>query len=126
MNFPADRKYTKDHEWVVFADGVATVGITEFAQDELGEIVFVELPDSGTEFSVGDSLCVVESTKAASDVYSPLSGTVSESNTALADSPELINSSPYNEGWMVRFSGITEESLSELMTADEYKMHVGA
>ncbi|MCB0332457.1 MAG: glycine cleavage system protein GcvH [Bdellovibrionales bacterium] len=126
MNFPSDRKYTKDHEWVVFADGVATVGITEFAQDELGEIVFVELPDSGAQFSAGDSLCVVESTKAASDVYSPLAGTVAESNAALTDSPELINSSPYADGWMVRFSGITEEALSGLMSADEYKAHVGA
>ena len=126
MEFPGDLRYTKDHEWVRFDNGSATVGITEFAQDELGEIVFVDLPDVGKKLEKGETICVVESTKAASDVYSPLGGTVEETNPALSDSPEQVNSSPYDEGWMVKLSGVAEDEFTGLMSADEYKGLVNA
>ena len=121
MEFPEKLHYTKEHEWVMVENGVATMGITEFAQDELGEIVFVDLPDAGTQFKQGETLCVVESTKAASDVYSPIGGTVKEVNDSLGDSPDLVNSSPYENGWMVRLEGVDEAELSNLMDVAGYK-----
>jgi glycine cleavage system H protein len=121
MEYPADLKYTKDHEWVKVDGAIVTVGITAFAQEELGEIVFVELPDAGADIASSDSLCVVESTKAASDVYAPLSGKVEEVNEALHDQPDLINSSPYTDGWMVKLSGVSEEELGKLLSVDQYK-----
>lgn len=121
MKFPEDLRYTKDHEWVRYEAGVATIGITEFAQDELGEIVFVELPDAGTELEKGAALCVVESTKAASDVYAPISGKVKETNADLDASPDNVNSSPYDKGWMVKLEGVDEDEINELMDAEEYQ-----
>lgn len=121
MNFPADLKYTKDHEWVRVTDGGAVVGITAFAQDELGEIVYVDLPAVGSAITQKGVLCVVESTKAASDVYAPISGSVVEANARLADEPALVNSDPYGEGWLVKLSGISESELQSLMSADEYR-----
>lgn len=121
MDFPADLKYTKDHEWVRIVDGGAVVGITAFAQDELGEIVFVDLPAAGSSVTQKGVLCVVESTKAASDVYAPISGTVVEANGRLADEPALVNTDPYGDGWLVKLSGITESELSSLMSADDYR-----
>lgn len=126
MNFPNDLKYTKDHEWVRVEGNIATIGITEFAQDELGEIVFVELPASGKELSLGDTMCVVESTKAASDVYAPLSGKVVEGNSALESSPDLVNSSPYTDGWIAKIEGFSESDLSGLMSPEEYTALVGS
>ncbi|MFM1847343.1 MAG: glycine cleavage system protein GcvH [Pseudomonadota bacterium] len=125
MNFPNDLKYTKDHEWVRVEGSVATIGITEFAQHELGEIVFAETPAPGRSFSKGDSLCVVESTKAASDVYAPIGGKVKEGNAALQGNPQLINSDPYGEGWMVKLEGFSTGDVGALMTADQYRTHVG-
>ncbi|MCB9030333.1 MAG: glycine cleavage system protein GcvH [Deltaproteobacteria bacterium] len=125
MEFPSDLKYTKEHEWVRVSGSSATVGITEFAQGELGEIVFVELPSSGKTFNQADSICVVESTKAASDVYTPISGTVSEGNSALESSPELVNSDPYGDGWLIKLSDITESDLEKLMDATEYEKYIG-
>ncbi|MCB0317767.1 MAG: glycine cleavage system protein GcvH [Bdellovibrionales bacterium] len=124
MNFPEDLKYTKDHEWVKLDGNVATIGITDFAQDELGEVVFVELPEIGSEFNKADSICVVESTKAASDVYAPIGGKVIEVNSNLADSPELINSSPYSDAWLVKLENPNLEDLEKLMSVEEYKNHV--
>lgn len=121
MDFPADLKYTKDHEWVRIVDGGAVVGITAFAQDELGEIVFVDLPAAGSSVTQKGVLCVVESTKAASDVYAPISGTVVEANGRLADEPALVNTDPYGDGWLVKLSGITESELPSLMSADDYR-----
>lgn len=121
MNFPADLKYTKDHEWVRVIEGGAVVGITAFAQDELGEIVYVDLPAVGSAITQKGVLCVVESTKAASDVYAPISGSVVEANARLADEPALVNSDPYGEGWLVKLSGISESELQSLMSADEYR-----
>ena len=125
MDFPEDRRYTKEHEWVLLADGIATVGITEFAQQELGDVVFVELPESGKSIQSGDAFCVVESTKAASDVYAPIGGTVSEKNGDLESSPELVNTDPYGQGWIAKFSEPNESDLEKLMDANQYKEFVG-
>ena len=121
MEFPSEYKYTKDHEWVRVEGDLAVVGITEFAQSELGDLVFVDLPQVGKSVATHQSLCVVESTKAASDVYSPLAGTVAERNDALADDPGLINRTPYTEGWIVKLSGVSQAEIAGLMSAEEYK-----
>lgn len=120
MSYPDDRKYTKEHEWVLVDGATAKMGITQHAQEELGEIVFIELPEASTTFAAGDSVCVVESTKAASDVYAPLGGTVLEGNAALEGSPDLVNSDPHGAGWMITFKDFKSEDLDSLMTAEEY------
>jgi glycine cleavage system H protein len=109
----AERNYTETHEWVTVEDGIATVGITDFAQGQLGDVVFVELPSVGREFETGDTLGVVESVKAASDLYSPVAGGVVEVNSSLNDSPERINRDPYGSGWLikVRLNGDLSEGL---------------
>ena len=124
MKFPEECRYTKDHEWVRMEGGLAVVGITEFAQAELGELVFVELPTAGKIVAQKATMCVVESTKAASDVYSPLTGTVVGINEALSTDPGRINSSPYTEGWLVKLSGVSELELNALMSAEQYQKHV--
>ena len=124
MKFPEECRYTKDHEWVRMEGGLAVVGITEFAQAELGELVFVELPTAGKIVAQKATMCVVESTKAASDVYSPLTGTVVGINEALSTDPGLINISPYTEGWLVKLSGVSELELNALMSAEQYQKHV--
>ncbi len=125
MEFPENLKYTKDHEWVRLEGGVATIGITAFAQSELGEVVFADLPAVGKVLKAGETACVIESTKAASDVYSPIGGTVKEVNSALSSQPELVNSSPYDSGWMVRLSNPSEGELGKLMSAGQYKEFLG-
>jgi glycine cleavage system H protein len=125
MEFPVDRKYTKDHEWVKVEGDLAVVGITEFAQAELGDLVFVDLPAIGKSVSQGGVMCVVESTKAASDVYSPLSGTVAVVNETLNGDPGLINRTPYSDGWIVKLSGVDGAALNGLMSAEEYKKLLG-
>lgn len=120
---PDDRRYTKQHEWILSAGDTATVGITDFAQNALGDITFVELPEVGREFQAGEEMAVVESTKAASDIYAPVSGTVSEVNTVLADDPAAINTDPFNRGWLVKLKlGDTAET-EHLMTAGDYSKH---
>ena len=120
-NVPGDLKYSKDHEWIrVEEDGTCTVGITDHAQAALGDLVFVELPEVGSTLAEGDACAVVESVKAASDVYSPLTGEVTAVNEALADAPELVNSDAYGEGWIYRMSLDSEGELEELMSAEEY------
>ena len=121
MNVPDDLKYTKDHEWIRVEGGAAVVGITEFAQNELGELVFVDLPAVGKVLTQHGTLCVVESTKAASDVYAPISGTVKEVNNALQGNPTLVNSAPYTDGWMVRLEKTKADEIKGLMSASEYK-----
>lgn len=121
MNIPDNLKYTKDHEWVLISNNDAVVGITEFAQSELGEIVFVELPAPGATIEKNSTLCVVESTKAASDVYAPLSGVIQEVNTILGDKPDLVNTEPYTGGWLVKISDINSSEFSELLSAEEYQ-----
>jgi glycine cleavage system H protein len=125
MEFPSEYKYTKDHEWVLVEGDKVIVGITEFAQSELGDLVFVDLPVLGKSVATHGTLCVVESTKAASDVYSPVAGTVAERNEGLANDPGLINRTPYTEGWIVKLSGVSQAELAGLMSADEYKKLLG-
>lgn len=119
---PSELKYTREHEWVrVNDDSTVTVGITDHAQAELGDLVFVEVPEVAARFAAGDPAAVVESVKAASDIYSPLAGEVVEANEELADSPELINSDPYGEGWIYRLRPDNMDALGELLGADDYE-----
>ncbi len=118
---PAELKYSDEHEWVsVDADGVALVGITEFAAESLGDVVFVELPEVGASVAQFGKMGEIESVKAVSDLYSPVSGTVAERNESLIDSPELVNESPYQDGWMVRVKLADAAELHNLMFADDY------
>jgi glycine cleavage system H protein len=118
MSVPGDLQYTKSHEWVRVEDGVATVGITDHAQDELGDVVFVELPEMGATLAAGDSFGAVESVKAVSDLYAPVGGEVVEVNGALEDSPEKINEDPYGEGWILKLQ-ISDEG--DLLSAADYE-----
>lgn len=121
MNFPEDLKYTTEHEWIRVEGDIATVGITDFAQEQLGDIVFVELPEEDESIEKGDTFGVVESTKSVSDLYVPLSGTVVESNDPLLDSPEVINEDPYGEGWMIRIKLKSPDEVKELLDAKAYQ-----
>jgi len=121
MEFPEELKYTEEHEWVMVEDEVVTVGITDFAQDQLGDVVFVELPAVGTMVEAGKPFGVVESVKAVSDVYAPVTGEVVEINEELPDSPETINTSPYEDGWMIKIKLSAPEELDGLMDADDYQ-----
>ena len=118
MSIPDDLLYTKSHEWVRMEDDTATIGITDHAQDELGDIVFVELPDEGDTFDVGDSFGTVESVKAVSDLYTPVGGEVVEVNSSLEDAPEKINEDPYGEGWIVKLRTSNE---ADLLSPEEYE-----
>lgn len=122
FEFPTDRRYAESHEWANEQDGVVRVGISDFAQDELGDVVFVELPDEGESFDRGSSFGVVESIKAVSDLYAPVSGTVVDTNDALQDTPELINEDPFGDGWLITLD--PEGELNQLLTADEYRQQV--
>ena len=120
-NIPSELKYTKSHEWVADNEnGTITVGITDHAQELLGDLVFVELPEVGKELDAEDACAVVESVKAASDVYAPVAGEVTEVNEALEDQPELINSDPYGEGWLFKMKVADPDSLESLLSADDY------
>jgi glycine cleavage system H protein len=124
-NIPADLKYLKSHEWVrTLANGVVEVGITDHAQHALGDLVFVEVPEAGRELSAEEACAVVESVKAASDVYAPISGEVTEGNGALADAPELVNQDPYGAGWLMRLRPKTAADVAALMDADAYAKHL--
>jgi glycine cleavage system H protein len=120
MAYPDDLRYSKEHEWVRAGDGSATIGITSFAADELGDIVFIELPEVGGQLTQFGTFGVVESVKAVSDLYSPVSGTVVEVNEALRDAPELLNSDPFGEGWIARVELGDASELDGLMDADAY------
>jgi len=126
VSTPKDLKYSEDHEWVKQEDGKIRLGITEFAQSELGDIVFVELPAEGDEITKGESFGSVESVKTVSELYAPLSGTVVEVNEELEDSPELVNESPYEGAWMVVIEVSDESQLDSLMDADAYDEMVDA
>lgn len=121
MEIPEGLKFTKEHEWVRIEGDTAVVGISHFAQDELGELVYFEPPEVGNVIEKGASLCVVESTKAASDVYAPIGGAIVEVNPDLGESPSLVNESPYNTGWMVKLSSVNKEELGELLSVEEYR-----
>ena len=122
-DLPSDLRYTADHEWLrTEDDGSVVVGITDHAQASLGELVFVELPETGVAFSAGDACAVVESVKAASDVYAPIGGAVVEINEALADSPEKVNEDPYGEGWLFRMQPEDEGEPDALLDAEAYQV----
>lgn len=123
---PSDRRYTKEHEWVKIEGDIATIGITEFAQSELGDVTYVEVPQVGQQLAVGQAFGVVESVKAVSDIYAPVGGEVLEVNGALADEPEQVNSSPYDGAWMIKLRVTDPGTTSELLSAEEYEAHVAA
>ncbi len=121
-NIPSDLKFSKSHEWVrVSPEGIAEIGISDHAQGALGDLVFVEVPESGRKVSVGDACAVVESVKAASDVYAPVSGEVLEGNPALTETPELINQDPYGAGWLMRVRMSNSAELDSLLDAKAYE-----
>lgn len=117
---PADLGYTKNHEWVRADAGSVTVGITDFAQNALGEVTYVELPDAGAELEQGKEFAVVESLKAASDVYAPVSGTVAAVNEKLEEEPKMVNAAPYGDGWLCKLSKIQEAELAALLSPEQY------
>lgn len=116
--------YSEEHEWVEIEDGIATIGITRFAADELGDLTFVELPDIGTRVNQGDTLCVVESVKAASDVFTPIGGVVAEVNADLENDPGRVNASPEADGWICRMKEVDPAEVRTLMTAEGYLAYV--
>jgi glycine cleavage system H protein len=124
MDFPKDLKYTKEHEWVREENGSVVVGITDYAQDSLGDVVYVELPQEGGAVTKDEPFGVVESVKAVSDLYSPVSGKVVEVNDAIADSPEVINEDPYGDAWMVKVEVGNPPETTELLTAEEYQNYI--
>ncbi|MDA9555357.1 glycine cleavage system protein GcvH [Pelobium sp.] len=125
MNFPAELKYTKDHEWIRVEGDTAYVGITEFAQRELGDIVYVDINTVGKEVAEGDVFGTVEAVKTVSDLFMPITGTILEINSALDANPELVNQEPYGDGWMVKVA-IHPAAADALLSADDYKALVGA
>jgi glycine cleavage system H protein len=118
---PEDFYYTKDHEWAQVDENIVTIGVTEFAQEQLGEVVYVELPEEGQKVNQGESFGVVESVKAASDLYAPVSGTVIEVNSALLEDPGSLNDDPMNNGWLIRIEMDTEKELANLMRVPDYR-----
>lgn len=121
MEIPEELKFTEDHEWVLVKDDIVTVGVTSFAQESLGDIVFVELPAIGTRLEAGKAFGVVESVKAVSDVYAPVTGEVVEINEELPDAPEVVNTSPFEDGWMIKIKLEDPAELDALMDADAYQ-----
>ena len=121
MNIPQELRYSREHEWVRVDGAVARIGITDFAQDSLGDVVFVQVPDVGTDIIAGASAAEIESTKSVSDVYVPVTGVVQAVNTALADTPELINTDPYGEGWILEVTLADPSEVAGLLDADAYR-----
>ena len=127
MEYPDDLRYSKEHEWArTEQDGRVRVGITDFAQDALGDVVYVDLPEAGTQVSAGQAFGEVESTKSVSDVYAPVSGTIVERNGALEEKPELVNQQPYGDGWLVAIEANDPAELEQLLDAPGYQQHVKA
>lgn len=124
MELPDNLKYSKDHEWVKLEGNTATIGITDYAQEQLGDIVFVELPSEGEEVKEGETYGAVESVKSVSDCFTPVSGKILEVNSLLSDSPQLVNEDCYGEGWMIKVEVQDAAALNELMTNEEYEAFV--
>ena len=122
--YPNENLYTREHEWVRVEDDVCVLGITEFAQHELGEVVFVELPEVGQVFDTGDELGTIESVKAVAEIYTPVAGEVIEVNESVSDDPELLNEDPHGEGWLIKIRFSSASDLKELMKADQYEEYV--
>lgn len=125
-NIPKDLKYTKEHEWVKVTGNIATVGITDHAQHELGDVVFVEMPEAGKTVAQSKEFGVVESVKTVSNLYSPLSGKVKENNKLLESKPETVNADPYGEGWIIKIEGVNNAELNNLLTAEQYQKVIEA
>src|ERR1700712_4722668 len=125
MNFPAELRYTKDHEWIRLDGNIATIGITDFAQHELGDIVYVDINTTGKALSAEEIFGTVEAVKTVSDLFLPASGTINEMNTALEANPELVNSDPYGEGWMIKMTVDNPADIEKLMNAEAYTGLVG-
>ena len=121
----SERKFSKNHEWIVIADELATVGISDFAQKQLGDIVSVELPKSGDQFKQNDTIAIVDSIKASSDIYCPIGGVIEKINEELVDHPELINQSPYDSGWIVKIKPEDKNQVDNLMSQEQYEKFVG-
>jgi len=124
MEIPKELRYSEEHEWAMDDENIATIGITDYAQEQLGDIVYIELPETGTQVTKGDKFGVVESVKAVSDLYSPVTGTVVTVNTGLPNTPETVNEEPYGDGWMIRVEMSNPEELDDLMTAAEYEKFI--
>jgi len=124
MEFPKHLKYSREHEWVKVEGNVAQVGITDYAQSELGDVVYVELPEVGTDVEANNTFGVVESVKAVSDLFAPVTGSIAEVNPQLEEEPELVNSDPYEDGWMIKIEMNDLSELNDLLDADEYKTFV--
>ena len=124
MEFPKGLRYSREHEWVLVEEDTATIGITDYAQEQLGDVVFVELPELDTQLTKDEPFSVVESVKAVSDIYAPVSGRVTEVNTELPHSPETVNEDPYGDAWLVQVELGEPEELDDLMTAEEYEQFV--
>jgi glycine cleavage system H protein len=122
--YPEENLYSKDHEWILVKDNVGTIGITDFAQHELGDVVYVDLPEIGDTFEANEPLGSVESVKAVSEVFCPVSGEVIEVNSQLEESPELLNQSPHQKAWMVKIRLANSEELKELLSAEEYEEYI--
>jgi glycine cleavage system H protein len=122
---PEDLRYTTEHEWVRLRDDTAEVGITDYAQDQLGDIVYVSLPDNGAEVEAGDSIGELESTKSVSDIFAPLTGTVTEANPDLDGAPEQVNTDPYGDGWLIRIRPADTAAIDGLLDAAGYRAHIG-
>jgi glycine cleavage system H protein len=122
--YPNDYRYTKDHEWVRLQDGTATVGITDYAQHELGDVVYVELPKIGAKLTAGKSFGTVESVKAVSEIYAPVSGEVSETNASLGGAPELINTDPHGQAWLIKLKNADAAEIANLMDSTAYQAYV--
>lgn len=125
MNFPADLKYTKDHEWIKIEGDIATVGITEFAQSELGDIVYVDINTEGEDVEREEVFGTVEAVKTVSDLFMPISGTVAEVNKSLDQNPEAVNKDAYGNGWMIKIKISDQSQVADLLSAEDYKKHIG-
>jgi glycine cleavage system H protein len=126
MDIPSGLKYSKDHEWVRIEANIGTVGITDYAQGELGDVVYVELPEVGRKIAMGETFGTIEAVKAVSELYSPVSGEITEVNDKLQDDPALVNKSPYADGWMVKVKLSDPGDLAKLLSPDDYRKMVGA
>ena len=120
MNIPSDLLYTKDHEWIKIENGIATVGITDYAQGELGDIIFIELPEIGDSVQAKDSIGTIEAVKTVADIYSPMNGEISEVNINLEDNPDSLNTDPYDSGWIIKLNNFTNND-DNYLTPDQYK-----
>ena len=126
MAYPANYRYTREHEWIELTGSIGAIGITDYAQNSLGDIVYVDLPKVGTRVDAGKSLGSVESVKAVSDIYSPVSGEITEINESLADAPEKLNTDPHGDAWLVKIRLSNVEEIQHLMSAADYQSYVGA